>query len=195
MTVPGPDNSRVKTIIALFRGINVGGRNKLPMTELVATLAGLGLNDVKTYIQSGNAVFHADDDVVAGSLAEAIGVAIQEQHGFLPQVLLLSPADLAASMVADPYPEAEVDPKTLHLYFLASVPPAPDLESLAAIQRESERFCLEGTVFYLHAPDGIGRSKLAARVEKAMGVPVTARNWRSVSKVMQLAKELDGGSA
>jgi uncharacterized protein (DUF1697 family) len=188
-------SKHVKTIIALFRGINVGGRNKLPMRELVAVLEELGLTDVKTYIQSGNAVFHADDDVETEGLAVEIGGAIQEQHRFLPQVLLLKPTDLASSMAANPYPEAEADPKTLHLYFLASAPPAPDLESLTAIQGESERFCLEGTVFYLHAPDGIGRSKLAAKVEKAMGVPVTARNWRSVGKIMELAEEVDNGSA
>ncbi len=185
----------MQTIIALFRGINVGGRNKLPMRELVAVLEELGLTDVSTYIQSGNAVFHADDAVDGERLVEEIGGEIHERHGFAPQVLLLSPADMAGAMASNPYPEAEADPKTLHLFFLAFPPPAPDLESLAAIQGESERFCLEGTVFYLHAPDGIGRSKLAAKVEKALGVPVTARNWRSVAKIMDLAEALDSGTA
>lgn len=185
----------MKTIIALFRGINVGGRNKLPMHELVAVLKELGLTDVKTYIQSGNAVFNADDAVDEKHLAEEIGRTIHVRHGFAPQVLLLSPADMARAMASNPYPNAEEDPKTLHLYFLASTPPAPELESLAAIQREGERFCLVGKVFYLHAPDGIGRSKLAAKVEKVLGVPVTARNWRSVGKIMDLAEEVDNGSA
>jgi uncharacterized protein (DUF1697 family) len=185
----------VKTIIALLRGINVGGRNKLPMRELVAILADLGLTDVRTYIQSGNAVFHAADEVANEGLAEAIGVAIQEKHGFLPKVLLLGPADLDNAMALNPYPEAKADPKTLHLFFLASSPIEPDLQALCDLQRDSERFCLDGTVFYLHAPDGIGRSKLAAQVEKALGVPVTSRNWRSAAKIMDLAKELESGTA
>ena len=100
MPQSGLESKRVKSIIALFRGINVGGRNKLPMRELVATLADLGLSDIKTYIQSGNAVFHADENVDAQRLAGEIGSAIQERHGFLPQVLLLSPAHLAVSMAA-----------------------------------------------------------------------------------------------
>ena len=180
----------MQTLIALFRGINVGGRNKLPMRALVAVLEDLGLTDVKSYIQSGNAVFHADG-VDNAELSDAITTAIQERHGFAPQVLLLGISDLANAIAANPFPEAEVDPKSLHLYFLASLPAEPDLESLAEGQLASEQFALAGMVFYLHAPDGIGRSKLAANVEKAMGVPVTARNWRSVSKILELAETLD----
>ena len=110
----------MKTIIALFRGINVGGRNKLPMRDLVAVLEDLGLTDVKTYIQSGNAVFHADG-VDNAELSDAISAAIQERHGFAPQVLLLGISDLAEAIASNPFPEAEADPKTLHLFFLASL--------------------------------------------------------------------------
>jgi uncharacterized protein (DUF1697 family) len=182
----------MKTIIALFRGINVGGRNKLPMRDLVAVLEDLGLTDVKTYIQSGNAAFHADG-VDSAELSDAITATIQKRHGFAPQVLLLGISDLAEAIAANPFPEAETDPKMLHLFFPASMPPAPDLDSLAKIQLDSEQFALKGTVFYLHAPDGIGRSKLAAKVEKALGVPVTARNWRSATKIMEMAQQVDGG--
>lgn len=184
----------MKTIIALFRGINVGGRNKLPMRDLVAVLEDLGLTDVKTYIQSGNAVFHADG-VEITELSDAISTTIQERHGFMPQVLLLTMSDLAEAVAANPFPEAEAEPKTLHLFFLASPPANPDLASLADIQLDSEEFALTGTVFYLYAPDGIGRSKLAAKVEKALGVPVTARNWRSVTKIMEMAEQVDGDAA
>ena len=147
----------MSTWIALFRGINVGGRYLLPMKELVRDLQSLGLEDVRTYIQSGNAVFRASSEVAA-TLGEEIAATIEERHGFRPQVLLLTAGELADAMAANPFPEAEAEPKTLHLSFLASPPPAPDLESLTAIRSATERFQLTDRVFYLHAPDGIGRS-------------------------------------
>mgnify|MGYP001819876007 CR=1 FL=1 len=179
--------------IALLRGINVGGNHKLPMAELKALLEGLGLEHVKTYIQSGNVVFQgkADD---RDKLTEEISLAIETSHGFAPKVLLLEMDELALAMSSNPFPQGEVDPKTLHLYFLASVPTAPDLEALAGVQREREQYHLADRVLYLYAPDGIGRSKLATLTEKALGVNATARNWRSVSKIMALAEEIEHGA-
>lgn len=173
--------------IALFRGINVGGNTRLPMSELTSVLEALGLRNVATYIQSGNVVFEsAESDRPA--LSEKIRSAIDQRHGFAPQVILLTVDEFARAAAANPFPEAEPEPKSLHLYFLEAVPPHPDLEKLEAIRRENERFALIDKVFYLHAPGGIGRSKLAAGVEKAMGVPVTARNWRTVSKMLEMTK-------
>jgi uncharacterized protein (DUF1697 family) len=93
------------------------------------------------------------------------------------------------AMVSNPFPEAESEPKTLHLYFLASTPQNPDLQTLDSIKQANEQFKLIDNVFYLYAPDGIGRSKLAARVEKALGVAATARNWRTVCKIMAIQAE------
>jgi uncharacterized protein (DUF1697 family) len=92
-------------------------------------------------------------------------------------------------MRSNPLPEAESEPKTLHLYFLAAPPERPDLDALEGIKGDRERFVLGDGVFYLHAPDGIGRSKLAANIEKLLGVPATARNWRTVHKVMEMAQQ------
>jgi uncharacterized protein (DUF1697 family) len=176
------------TYIALFRGINVGGKNKLPMKDLVATLENVGCQDVATYIQSGNAVFRSGEQD-ASLLAETIEAAIKERHGFEPRVLLLASEEMETAMRSDPFPEAESEPKTLHLYFLAAAPEHPDLDALEGIKGDRERFVLGDGVFYLHAPDGIGRSKLAANVEKLLGVAVTARNWRTVRKVMEMAQQ------
>ena len=84
--------------------------------------------------------------------------------------MLLSLADLATAVSQNPYPEATQEPKTLHFYFLETSPTNPDLAQLEALKTEREQFALIDTVFYLHAPDGIGRSKLAAKVEQALGV-------------------------
>ena len=157
----------MKTYIALFRGINVGGRNILPMKELVAQLHSIGCANTKTYIQSGNAVFRHNEGN-ALRLSKMISAAIHDSHGFEPHVLILTLAQLRKAIAANPFPEAVGEPSKLHLSFLASKPGHPDLDTLKRVKAESERFALKGDVFYLHAPDGVGRSKLAARVEDAL---------------------------
>jgi uncharacterized protein (DUF1697 family) len=177
----------VNTFIALFRGINVGGKNLLPMTELVGLLEDLGARKIKTYIQSGNAVFQTAEEDIA-QLSRRLAMEIKQRHGFEPCVIILGLAELEKAMAENPFPEAEADPSSLHLGFLASAPTSPDLKKLAALKKESERFHLTERVFYLHAPEGIGRSKLAARAEKLLGVPMTDRNWRTVGKIREMAK-------
>ncbi len=173
--------------IALFRGINVGSNRSLPMRELVELLAGLGLNKIQTYIQSGNVIFETVERDTA-QLARRISQAVEQNHGFAPEVLLLETADLENAVASNPYPQAASYPKTLHVFFLASGPPAPDLKKLESIKLDGEHFTLKGRWFYLHAPEGIGRSKLAAGIEKALGVPATGRNWQTVCRVLEMAK-------
>lgn len=177
----------MNSYIALFRGINVSGRNRLPMRELVDILRSLGLHSIRTYIQSGNVVFRSDAADTT-DLSQRISAAVNESQGFTPHVLLLTLEEFETAMESNPYPEAVSEPKTLHLYFLTSKPQNPDLEALKRIRSPSERFAIKGKVFYLHAPEGIGRSRLAAGVEKALGVGATERNWRSVTAIMAMAK-------
>ncbi len=174
----------MKTYIALFRGINVGGNNKLPMKELVTVLEGLGLQNIRTYIQSGNVVFEGKGNVV--ELAAKMGTAIRKSHGFEPRVLLLDAAKLENAIKANPFPEGEAEGNTLHFNFLECVPPNPDLAGLEKIRAATERFQLKGEVCYLHAPDGIGRSKLAVGMERLLGVPMTGRNWNTVKKLREM---------
>ena len=173
--------------IAFFRGINVGGRNLLPMRELRALLESVGCSDLKTYIQSGNVVFShpgRDDPVFARKFC----AAIEAQCHLLPEVMLLCAHELQRAISANPFPGATDDPKTLHLSFLASTPDKPDLERLEALKSDREAFHLADRVFYLHAPEGIGRSKLAQRAERLLGVPAKGRNWRTVTRILALAK-------
>jgi uncharacterized protein (DUF1697 family) len=178
----------MKTYIALFRGINVGGRNVLPMSELVSMLENIGLQNVETYIQSGNVVFQSEE-TNASLLADTICAAIKKSHGFEPQVLLLKPEEIEKAVQSNPFPEAESQPKTLHLHFLSSEPRSPDLDALESIRDDRERFVLKDGVLYLHAPHGIGRSKLAANAEKLLGVSITGRNWRTVCKLIEMAQQ------
>lgn len=172
-------------LIALLRGINIGGNHPLPMKALAALLEEMGLREVRTYSQSGNVVFRSDVKNKA-ALAAQISAAIGAQHGFAPQVLLLDAAELRKAMAGNPYPEAEADPKSLSLLFLAEVPPHPDLKTMEALKTGSERFKLAGKVFYLHAPEGVGRSRLAAHAEKLLGVAASGRNWNTVCKLAEM---------
>jgi len=183
----------LKTYIALFRGINVGGNHILPMKSLVEILTGLGAQPVATYIQSGNAVF-GFPEVNPNELAEKISRAVEKQYGFSPQVLVLERSELLQAILGNPFPEAESDPGKLHLGFLWTAPPKPDFVKLDLLKSSSEQYQLIGRLFYLYAPDGIGRSKLAAGSEKCLGVPMTDRNWNTVRKIQQMAEDLDASS-
>jgi len=175
------------TSIALLRGINVGGKNLLPMKELVRDLESLDLKAVRTHIQSGNIIFETarkPSRALAGKIADAI----EARHGFRPHVLVLGADRLKALIELNPFPEAAREPKSLHVFFLAAAPVSPDTKSLAKIAARSERFHLADEAFYLHAPDGIGRSKLAASVERLLGVAATCRNWNTMTKLLEMAE-------
>lgn len=177
-------NFGMNRYIALLRGINVGGKNLLPMAELVAILEMIGYQNICTYIQSGNAVFSSRKNPGADDALE-ISREIHRKIGFEPKVMLLSAQQLQDAVNLNPFPTA--DGKALHFFFLESLPEKPDIEKLQSLKTESEQFLLDGKVFYLFAPDGVGRSKLAAGAEKAIGVPLTARNWNTVQKLATLA--------
>lgn len=176
------------TYIALFRGINVGGKNILPMDDLTRELKALGLKNIQTYIQSGNVVFQTPKKP-SDSLGEEIADRIESKKKFRPHVLILDHKAFEHAMQLNPFREGEADPKTLHLMFLADKPKTPDMKAISELKSATENFQLREKIFYLHAPDGIGRSKLAASVEKILAVSATGRNWRTVVKLSELAAE------
>lgn len=177
------------TCIAFFRGINVGGRNRLTMKELVLLFERAGIHGARTYIQSGNAAFRCTRQQ-RPEIGRRIASSIQQEHGFEPKVQVITIQELEHAIAANPFMDARKDPSSLHLWFLGEVPENPDLETLERLKSGTERFKLERKVFYLHAPDGIGQSKLAAAVEKCLGTDATARNWQTVTKTLELGWEL-----
>jgi uncharacterized protein (DUF1697 family) len=177
----------MNTFIALLAGINLGGHNRLPMAALKKTLEDVGLKDIQTYIQSGNVVFRSKR-ADTKELSKTISGAIGERHGFTPHVLILTANELNVALEANPFREAEANPKSLHLFFLEAIPKKPDLTALETFKKDSEHFALLDKVFYFHAPEGIGRSKLAAK-DWGWGVKMTARNWRTVSTLRAMVEE------
>ncbi|MER6209409.1 DUF1697 domain-containing protein [Streptomyces sp. NPDC001642] len=176
------------TYAALLRGINVGGNKKLPMADLRTLLEGLGLDGVRTYLQSGQAVFtsgHGDEESVAADIARAI----EERFGFTVGVVVRDHAYLAAIVADCPFPAAELEGKQLHVTYY-SVPLADDrfagLDQAAFLPEE---FRLGDRALYLYAPDGLGRSKLAAELSRprlGKGVVATSRNWNTVVKLVEM---------
>lgn len=168
----------MKTYIVLFRGINVGGHNILPMKELKALLAENGYQDVKSYIQSGNVVLKSqrkpDTDIRS---------IVQKKFGFKPEVLSLQESEFISAIKNNPFRSSEG--KTIHFYFCKSTPKV-DTEKLEKFRSGSEEYHIDGKVFYLYAPDGIGRSRLAARIESCLGVPATGRNLNTINKLSEM---------
>ena len=171
------------TVELLFlRGVNVGGHRKLAMADLCAVLGDCGAEVVQTYIQSGNAVYRGRLDPVA------VGNAIDARLGFRPHVQVRSLAAWRALVAAMPWPEV-TDHKALHL-FLTDGAPACDAAALVAAAGPQERVALVPGGVWLHTPQYLSGSRLAPVIDRLLGVPVTARNWRSVLAMRDMAEAL-----
>ena len=173
------------TWIVLLRGVNVGGRRRLPMAALRELLAEVGFGNVRTYIQSGNIVLDSPDGD-RDSVARSVRGAIEEHFGFAPHTFVLDVDAFDAAIAANPFPEGEQDPKAVHFFFLAKPDPAADLDGLRELATQGEEFVLTERVFYLHTPDGFGRSKLVERLPRLISAETTARNYRSVRAIRAL---------
>lgn len=175
---------------ALLRGVNVGGKAKVPMAELRLMLEELGHREVRTYLNSGNAVFSspsADEDVLGAQMEQAI----ERRFGFPVSCLVRSGGYLRAVAEANPYAEqAAAGGKTVHATFL-SAPVGPELlETVPPERFRPDEYHLGERVLYLHLPNGLGRSKLAEALARPSaqlkGVTATTRNWNTVAKLVEL---------
>jgi uncharacterized protein (DUF1697 family) len=171
--------------VLLLRGINVGGKNKLPMADLKSLLTEYDAHDIQTYIQSGNAVFSASG-LKPQSFTKKLSKAISDSHGFAPEIIVLKATDFIRSIETCPFPKEEFSERILHFYFLTEPAYSPQEDKINELKIASEQWALVDDVFYLYAPDGFGRSKLAAKAEKLLGVGATVRNWRTVTKLQTL---------
>ena len=183
----------MKTWLALLRGVNILGKNQVQMRLLASTLETAGFRSVRTYLQSGNIVFRSSSGN-ARTLADRIARQVARSFDCTPTVLVLSRAELAAAVRNNPFPDAQRDHKLLHLYFLAARPESPDIDSLLRLDAGREAFKLIGRVFYLWTPDGFPASVLRSRIERCLGVPATARNWRTANEVLKLLSQHGPGT-
>lgn len=185
------------THIALLRGINLAGRNKVAMADLRRVVSSLGHTDVTTYIQSGNVIFtparEKDPAALAGELERAIAAAL----GVSPRVVVLSRDQLAQIVRDNPYPEEE-NPRAVHAIFLGGEPGPELADAVADAQRQAaskgsrDTAQVVGRTLFLHTPDGFGRSELAAALVARAGrvdSTGTARNWATVTKLLAMCQD------
>jgi uncharacterized protein (DUF1697 family) len=173
----------VQTLVALLRGVNVGGKVKVPMAELREELADLGLKDVVTYIQSGNVVFRTGEKDVGA----AIEKRIEAKYGLNVSVILRTLPELRRIAKRNPFPRA--DKSRLHVVFLAGKPKAR--AELEPERSPGDEFAVKGREVYLHLPNGAGRTKLTLDyLERRLGVAGTQRNWNTLLKLVELAGSL-----
>jgi uncharacterized protein (DUF1697 family) len=172
--------------IVLLRGVNVGGRNKLAMPALREALASAGMREVVTYVQSGNVVL--DSDAAPDELARECKRLIADSFGLDVDAVARKRAELAKVVRRDPLGGVAEQPKLYQVSFCSAAPPKDAIEKAVAHAVEGERVVAHGREIYAWFPHGVGRSKLAAQLSRQnLGVVATARNWTTVTKLLELA--------
>jgi uncharacterized protein (DUF1697 family) len=181
--------------VALLRGINVGGRNKVAMADLRRVTASLGHTEVATYIQSGNVVFTSPETSVI-SVADALEQEVARSLAVQPAVVALSRAGLAQVIADNPFPQV-TNPRCLHAVFRRREMTPDEIAAIAAAQRSArakgsrDEAIVVGRTLFLHTPDGLGRSELAIQLARAGGQAAgTARNWATVTRLTAMLDQV-----
>jgi uncharacterized protein (DUF1697 family) len=186
-TVVKPTAKTTQRSVALLRGINVGGKHSVPMKELAALFTKCGCSEVATYIQSGNVVFCTRESSKLD--AATIAARIEMNFGFPVPVILRTADEMEAVIRRNPFPKADPDKERLHVSFLLSEPTAAQIASLDPNRSPGDTFKVLGREIYLLLPNGAGNSKLTnAYFDSKLKTTSTARNWRTVLKLLEMAR-------
>jgi uncharacterized protein (DUF1697 family) len=178
--------------LALLRGINVGGKNKLPMRDLVGIFAECGCEDPQSYIQSGNVIFDATPGVAAGVPAQ-VAARIAERFGYRTPVVLRTVDEMAGVLAGNPFLTAGIAEDELHVYFLEDRPDLRRIDQLDPDRSPPDRFAVHGREVYLRLPNGMARTRLTnAYFDSKLATTSTARNWRTIAKLHELMSRRSG---
>jgi uncharacterized protein (DUF1697 family) len=182
-------------VISLLRAVNLGSHNKVGMSALKTLYESLDLSDVQTYVQSGNVVCRARHTDLRG-LAALISDAFEAAFGFRTSIVMRTLPELRSVVARNPFATREaIAPNRLLVTFLNGDPARRAAEEIRGLDAYPEELHLIGRELYIHYPNGAGRSRLpAARLEKAIGVPGTARNWNTVLRLLDIAEALERGA-
>jgi uncharacterized protein (DUF1697 family) len=179
--MPGP-------YLALLRGINVGGKNKILMTHLSEMFVKAGCKNVRTFIQSGNVIFDGSAKVRA-QVPRLVAEQITETLGYKTPVVLRSLAELEDAASNNPFLKPGFDLGLLHLVFLADLPEASKVASLDPNRSPGDEYVVRGREIYLRLPNGSADSKLTnAYFDSKLSTISTGRNWRTVTKLLEMMK-------
>ncbi|HTM49390.1 MAG TPA: DUF1697 domain-containing protein [Bryobacteraceae bacterium] len=178
-------------IVSMLRGVNVGGHHRIRMDDLRALYESLELRNPLTYIQSGNVVFRSEERS-PGRLAARIEDAIERRFAFRPSVILRTASELRDAVARNPFAGRGVNPAKLLVMFLAGEPDREARAKALQIRTAPEEMSIGGREIYIHYPNGMGRSKLVwTAVEKLLETAATGRNWNSVTRLLEMAEELE----
>jgi len=176
----------VACLIVLLRGVNLGSTNRVPMPKLRAALEEAGFEDVATYVQSGNVVLSSSDS--APQVARKCERVIKQEFGLEIPVVVRSRAQLARIVKRNPLGKTATNPKRYQVSFLEKKPTAALVRKLEEVAAPAEHVVAAGREIYAWHPEGVARSKLWAMLAgKGLGVTATARNWTTVTKLLELA--------
>ena len=172
--------------VALLRGINVGGKHKLPMKQLVQIFEDLGCMEVTSYIQSGNVFFRAGV-TLARQIPDSVAGEIARQLGYQVPIVLRRPSELREVLARNPFLKAGMNTKMLHVGFLATRPSAAKVRSLDPDRSPPDTFAIRGREIYLCCPNGVARTKLTNQYfDTRLETICTFRNWATVQKLVEM---------
>ncbi len=176
-----------ETHIALLRGVNVGGSNKLPMKDLAAIFVAAGGTNVRTYIQSGNVVFDAPPKQAA-KIGLTVAGEIKKRFGFETTLVLRTATELADAVARHPFRKPGIDDTRIAVMFLADLPTAERVASLDPERSPGDQYVVDGREIFAHLPNGFGKSKLTnAYFDSKLKTVSTGRNWRTVQTLLEMA--------
>lgn len=186
--------ARSGVIVALLRGINVGGNKKVPMAELRALATRLGCKDPQTYIQSGNLVVRTE--LSPDAFETALEKALKQKFGFTVEVIARSGTQWVQYAKGTPYADAEAARPNMLLLGLSKLPPNKGADRLIeAAGKDAERVLLKRDALWIDFPAGSGKSKITpAVIDRHMGSTVTTRNWRTVQELAKMVVAAASGA-
>ena len=178
-------------IICMLRGVNLGGHNKIKMDALRAICSSLKCESPQTLLQSGNVVCRTGKNMA--QLAKLLGAEIEKKLGFRPEVLLRTVPELREAIARNPFARRSgIEPSKLVVTFLGKELDAQAKKALLAMDIAPEEVHVLGRELYIYFPNGQARPKISwARTEKIIGPAFTSRNWNTVTKLLQLAEDLE----
>ena len=180
----------MQTLISLLRGINMTGYNSVKMKDLSELYMHLGFTGIETYIQSGNVIFSCPESMSSKDISTMLERTIHEKFGYNVPVMIRTIAEIKKLMADNPFlDESNFDASKMAVIFLHVEPSDAQIRKVSGVSYPPDKFKITGTEIYIYCPNGFGRTKLYTNFfEQKMGVTGTARNWKTISAILQMAE-------
>lgn len=182
---------KMNNYIAFLRAVNIAGHNMIKMKDLADLLSKSGFEGVKTYIQSGNIIFRSAGNLSDSEIASKIEMEIFKKFALNIKVMIRSQKELAGLSSRNPFlKEENFNPSKMAVNFLHEAPSAEGMEKIKDVDYPPDKFKISGREIFVYCPNGFGRTKLYTNFfENKMGVTGTARNWKTVITLAEMAAE------